>query len=62
MQVVKGKFNLAKWMNIRYLFLDACYDEEDDHEKEIFEKSMEELYGLLERFPGLETTRVNDKV
>ena len=61
MKVVEGKFDSAKGKDIKYMFLDACYDEDDDDEKEAFDKSMEELLELLEKFDGLETPKINDK-
>ena len=47
---------------LRYLFLDACYDEELPEEAAHFQESMEELYKMLESAPELPTTRVNENV
>ena len=68
MEAVESKFDSAKGRDIKYMFLDACYDEGDEEnqgdpdEKEAFDNSMEQLYKLLKAFPGLETSKVNDKV
>ena len=43
------------------MFLDACYDEEDEDEKMAYDDSMETLYKLLESFKGLETSQVNNQ-
>ena len=61
MQVVASKFDSAKGREIKYMFLDACYDEDDEDETKAFNDSMEELYELLEKFDGLETSKVNDQ-
>ena len=47
---------------LRYLFLDACYDEELLEEVAHFERSMEELYEMLDAAPDLATSRVNENV
>ena len=47
---------------LRYLFLDACYDEELPEEAAHFQESMEELYKMLESAPELPTSRVNENV
>merc|ERR550532_499110 len=47
---------------LRYLFLDACYDEEDPDELAHFQASMEELYKMLDSAPKLATSRVNENV
>ena len=47
---------------LRYLFLDACYDDESPEELSHFQKSMEELYKMLDRAPELATSRVNENV
>ena len=47
---------------LRYLFLDACYDEELPEEVTHFEQSMEELYQMLDGAPELATSRVNENV
>ena len=69
-QVVESKIESAKGRNLQYMFLDACYDEDDPdedyiadpEEKEAFDESMQKLYKLLEKFDGLETSKVNDQV
>ena len=43
------------------MYLDACYDEEDDDEREAFENSMARLSELVQKFPGMETSSVNEK-
>ena len=62
LQVVKSKFKSAKGRDIKYMYLDACYDEDDVDSREAFDTSMEELYNLLEAFEGLETPTINQKV
>ena len=47
---------------LRYLFLDACFDEELPEEVDHFEESMEELYEMLNAAPELATSRVNENV
>ena len=47
--------------NIKYMYLDACYDEEDEDEMEAFDKSMEQLFELLEAYEGLETPTINQQ-
>ena len=47
---------------LRYLFLDACYNEEDPEEFAHFQESMEELYKMLDSAPKLATSRVNENV
>ena len=47
---------------LRYLFLDACYDEDIPDEVAHFEESMEELYKMLDGAPELATSRVNENV
>ena len=47
---------------LRYLFLDACYDEDLPEEAAHFQESMEELYRMLESAPELATSRVNENV
>ena len=44
LQVVESKFDSAKGRDIKYMYLDACYDEDDDDSREAFDNSMEELY------------------
>ena len=60
-QVVESKFDSAKGRDIKYMYLDACYDEDDDDSREAFDNSMEELYNLLEAFEGLETPTINQQ-
>ena len=43
------------------MYLDACYDEEDEDEMEAFDKSMEQLFELLEAYEGLETPTINQQ-
>ena len=47
---------------LRYLFLDACYDKSFPDESAHFQKSMEELYKMLDGAPDLATSRVNENV
>lgn len=47
--------------DLRYMYLDACYDEEDEDEMEAFDKSMEQLFELLKTYEGLETPTINQQ-
>merc|ERR1719220_1808775 len=47
---------------LQYLFLDACYDEEDENEEAAFKASMGDLYEMLTKAPKLQTFDVNEKV
>ena len=47
---------------LKYLYLDACFDETDDLETNAFEDSMEKLYQQLDSAPRLATSKVNEKV
>ena len=49
-------------MGLRHLFLDACFDEEDEHEEEEFKSSMDNLYKMLSMAPRLNTSEVNENV
>ena len=46
---------------LRYLFLDACYDESFSDESIQLQDSMEELYKMLERAPKLATSKCSDR-
>ena len=43
------------------MYLDACYDEEDEDEMEAFDNYMEQLFDLLEACEGLETPSINQE-
>ena len=63
LKIVEDKFPQVKKGGLRYLFLDACFDGEDEDEEQAFDKAMEELYMILEsKAEGLETSKVNDQV
>jgi len=62
MKVVEDKFPQVKNKGLKHLFLDACFDDNDEEEEEAFNKAMEDLYILLDGMTGLETSKVNDKV
>ena len=47
---------------LKYLFLDACYDEETQEEADHFHESMGELYAMLSSAPKLATSSVNKNV
>ena len=47
---------------LKYLFLDACYDEDIQEESNHFQESMEELYTMLNSAPKLATSSVNKNV
>ena len=58
-------FPLTKDKELKYLYLDSCYEEEDIDEDNAFQKAMEDLYSMVELVPlseGLETNKVNEKV
>ena len=57
---VAKKFPKSK--GLRYLFLDACYDEEDEDEGVEFQRSMQALYQMLSNAPKLNTSEVNENV
>jgi hypothetical protein len=48
--------------NLKYLYLDACYDADDEAEEQCFNESMQKLYNMLEETPKLLTSQVNEKV
>ena len=62
MKVVGEKFPQAKNRTLQHLFLDACFDVETEEEEEAFNKVMEDLYILLDRMTGLDTSSVNAEV
>jgi len=47
---------------LQFLFLDACYDDEDEDEDAAFKTSMDSLYQMLTTAPKLHTFDVNEKV
>ena len=47
---------------LRYLFIDACYDEEDGDEEEEFQQSLQTFYQMLSKAPKLNTSEVNENV
>ena len=53
---LKKKFPKGKGM--QFLFLDSCYDDEDEDEKKAYDTSMERLYDLLEKAKCLPTVKV----
>ena len=62
-KVVEDKFPQVKGKQLKYLFLDACYDEEDEDEEEAFKTAMDQLYTMLDSHKeGLPTTRINKEV
>ena len=64
MQEVEKKFPNSRGtgVGLRYLFLDACFDEEDEHEEEEYKSSMDNLYKMLAMAPRLNTSEVNGNV
>ena len=56
--MVKSKF--LKGGNLKYVFLDACYN--DDEEIEAFKSATETLWTLVESSPKLLTTKVQENV
>ena len=62
-KVVEDKFPEVKSKHLQYLFLDACFDEVNEDEKEAFTTAMESLWKMLDDHKdGLPTTTVNQKV
>ena len=47
---------------LQYLFLDACFDDEDEDEDEAFQTSMGSLFKILTEADKLNTFDVNEKV
>ena len=47
---------------LQYLFLDACFDEEDEDEDKAFQTSMGSLFKMLTEAPKLNTFDVNENV
>ena len=47
---------------LQFLFLDACFDDEDEDEDAAFKTSMDSLYEMLTTAPKLHTIDVNEKV
>ena len=47
---------------LQYLFLDACFDDEDEEEDAAFQASMGNLFEMLTKAPKLPTFDVNEKV
>ena len=62
MDVVKEKFPEVKNRPLNYLFLDACFDEEDPEEEAFFKEALEKLYQMLDKQKGLPTSQVNQEV
>ena len=62
MEAVEAEFPQVKDKSLKHLFLDACFDNDAPEEKEALKKAMEDLYILLDRMTGLDTSTVNDKV
>ena len=57
---VEKKF--PKGAGLQYLFLDACYDDEDEDEEEAFTVGMDKLFKMLNEAPKLKTVDVNENV
>ena len=60
LKVVETKF--PKGGGLSYLFLDACFDEDDEDEENAFKEAMESLYAMVEGAPKLPTSKVNENV
>lgn len=59
-QEVEKKFPCGR--GLQYLFLDACFDKEDEDEDAAFQGSMDTLFEMLTKAPKLKTSDVNEKV
>jgi len=55
---INNKFPNSKGLLKEFFMIDATYDESDGKEADPFENSTNRLYELLERNPGLPTTKV----
>lgn len=47
-------------MSLKYLFIDACYDEEDEEETLAFDKGTIELYNILSKMPQAMTKNMRN--
>ena len=47
---------------LQYLFLDACFDDEDEDEDEAFQLGMDNLFDMLTKAPKLNTVDVTENV
>ena len=56
LRILEGKF--PKGQGMKYLLMDACYEEDDEDEKMAFEAAMENLWILLSQSSSLPTTQV----
>ena len=53
---------LPNGAGLQFLFLDACFDDEDEEEDAAFQRSMDTLFEMLMKAPKLHTFDVNEKV
>lgn len=60
LKVVQGKF--PNGVGLNYLFLDACFDEDDEEEEKAFQEAMENLYSKVDGATPLPTSKVNENV
>ena len=58
METLEQKFPDGK--GLKCLLLDACYDEDDDDEKNAFKTSMRILWNHLDRAKPLQTVKVQE--
>ena len=55
---MENKF--PKGAGLKYVLMDACYEVDDDDEKESFQSAMETIWTLLEYSEDLPTTKVQE--
>ena len=58
MEEVAKRFKIGR--GIDYVFLDACFDEEDPEENRCFDQAMEKLHKALDAAEGLPTSKVQE--
>ena len=56
LETLKNKFPNSRGLS--YLLMDACYDEDDDDEKDSFNGAMSKMWNLVDKAGGLPTRKV----
>ena len=62
-KVIQEKFSKTMGKSLPYLFLDACYDEQDEDEEKAFKEAMDKLYHMVtghEYDSGLPTSKFEE--
>ena len=57
-KVVEEQFKDCTCSGLSYLYMDATYEKDDDHEKAAFDSACIKLHEMLEELPGLPTENV----